>query len=247
MKGYCDIHCHILPGLDDGAADMTVTSNMLVRAYENGITTIFATPHFGKGFGYATPNQITELVEQVQQAAQSIHPSMRILPGEELMFQFRLLEQIDHGEIVSLAGSHYVLVEFSPSLDYVAIRTAIQEMVIRGYWPIIAHIERYPCFYGKVHLVRKLIALGAYIQVNSSSFSKRRFHRGIHFAKKLMDENLIDFVGTDGHDVQRRIPVFDDFIEYACRKNREEEIDRLLIQNPNRIIQDEPIRRGVYT
>lgn len=247
MKGYIDIHCHVLPGLDDGADTMEAAAEMLSRAYACGITTVIATPHFGKGFGYATPAQVRRLTAQVQETAHSIHPSMRVLPGEELMFQFQLLEQIDRGEIVGLAGSHYVLVEFSPNLDYTAIRTAVQEIRARGFRPVIAHMERYPCFYGRLHLVRRLIASGAYIQVNSSSFQRGWFRRDFHFARELLEGQLIDFIGTDGHDVCRRPPVLDDFLAYACRKNRESEAERLLIRNPDRVIRDEPIRTEEYT
>ena len=130
------------------------------------------------------------------------------------------------------------------SRDFVAVRTAIQEITARGYWPIIAHVERYPCFYGKVHLVKQLIAAGAYIQVNSSSFQQKWLRRDIHFVRRLMDEGLIDFVATDGHDMHGRIPVLDDFTAYTRKKNLESEWKRLLIHNPDRIIQDKPIRRG---
>lgn len=242
MKRYVDIHCHILPGMDDGARDLTVVREMLSLAYANGIETIIATPHFGKGFGYVTSEQIAEKVQQVQQIAESISPSMKVFPGEELMFQFQLLEQMERREIVSMAGSRYVLVEFAPGQDYVAIRTAVQELVTMGYWPIVAHIERYPCFYGKIHLVRQLIDMGAYIQVNSSGFKKGWLRRDLYFAKRLFNEKLIDFIGTDGHDSTTRKPVFQDFIEYARHNSMETEVNRLLIRNPEKIICDMPIR-----
>ena len=143
---WIDIHSHILPGVDDGAVDENEALNMLRIAAEDGISHIIATPHFHYKRGNASPEKIIEKAEKLQKIAQEEHIEITIHTGNELYYTQELLEKVKAGEALTLAGSDYALLEFSPETEKRKIQNAVYEFLSDGYYPIIAHMERYDVF-----------------------------------------------------------------------------------------------------
>ncbi|MGN0243392.1 MAG: CpsB/CapC family capsule biosynthesis tyrosine phosphatase [Lachnospiraceae bacterium] len=242
MKGYIDVHCHILPGVDDGARDMEMARMMLLQSYQQGFCHIFLTPHFGKGFPDVTLEGLRQKILQVQEIAGEISPELHIYQGQEFCFSHDIMEGEQKKQIVALGDSRYVLVEFWPEQPYVYIRTAIMELVRAGYWPIVAHVERYACLHRHTEYVKELINLGAYIQVNSASFGCGWFRRPHAFVRQLIAEELVDFVATDAHSAKERRPDITAFVQYMERMGCLKEVDRLLVDNPSCILEQIDIR-----
>ena len=113
MEGFIDMHCHILPGVDDGAKDIKETKEMLRIAYEEGIRCIIATPHHHPKRGKESPKILRRQAKLVREAAHEIDEHFRIYLGTEIFFGQDVPDKLEAGEILSMNNRDYVLVELS--------------------------------------------------------------------------------------------------------------------------------------
>ena len=204
--GYVDIHCHLLPGVDDGSSDMEETLKMLHVAAENGISDMIFTPHYKQGRVGTPRGNIGELLDDVRREAKSEGIDIRLYPGTEIYYNSSLEEKLESGWLSTMNDTDYVLVEFSPMETFPYIKNAMDDLFSLGYRPIMAHVERYRCMLGSVENVRTLHKTGVQIQVNAGSVAGE-FGFGVkHFVKKLLKEQLIDYIGTDAHSIDGRRP-----------------------------------------
>ena len=118
MIGIYDMHSHILPGLDDGARDMEDTMETLQEAVRQKIRGIIATPHFHPGKFLTDSRQVLNVLKQVQEECRKLNLEIRLYPGHECYYYSGLVQALKTGEALPLAGSRYVLVEFSPNCLY---------------------------------------------------------------------------------------------------------------------------------
>ena len=131
--GYIDIHAHIVPDVDDGAKDNCESLEMLKQAYEAGITTVIATPHYSKGFKTYTLEDIKRYCKTLEKHAQEqICPEFKVYTGQEIFYNAKSLETIQSGGVISLADSNYILLEFSPEISYSALLGAENVTFRRG-------------------------------------------------------------------------------------------------------------------
>ena len=119
-----DVHCHILPEIDDGSRDMSETLKMLEIAHDEGITHMIATPHFKGGHHNASPEKVSALINEVQEAADGCKLGIKLYQGNEILFHDELCEGVDSGRISRMNDTDYVLVEFMPSDPYQYIRNS---------------------------------------------------------------------------------------------------------------------------
>ena len=171
MEGFIDMHCHILPGVDDGAKDIKETKEMLRIAYEEGIRCIIATPHHHPKRGKESPKILRRQAKLVREAAHEIDEHFRIYLGTEIFFGQDVPDKLEAGEILSMNNRDYVLVEFSPSDTYAYIRQSLQQMQMAGYEVILAHVERYNCIIKEIELAEQLWEMGIRLQVNADSIT----------------------------------------------------------------------------
>lgn len=153
---YIDMHCHILPGVDDGAKDLAETKKMLEIAYAEGIRCIIATPHHHPHRGKAPAEKLREKAKLVREAAHEIDERFRVYLGTEVYFGQDVADKLKEGKILSMNRREYVLVEFPPSQTYSYIRQGIQQLQFAGYEVILAHVERYHCIAEDVELAEEL-------------------------------------------------------------------------------------------
>ena len=236
-----DIHSHILPGLDDGARDEKQCMEMLKMAAADGITDIIATPHFHYRRGHATPEQICDAAKKAQQLAEEAGLKIRIHTGNELYYTHELLETVKAGEALTMAGSDYVLLEFSPETERRKIKNAVYQFAGEGYYPIIAHMERYQAFQKHPDFVMEILDMGAYYQMNTGSLQGAAGWSVKRFSKKMLDYGMITFLATDTHDMEKRPPVFGKAADWILKKRGEEEASRYFTGNPEMILQNKAI------
>ena len=165
-----DMHTHILPGIDDGSQTIEQTSNMLKTAYDEGIRVIVATPHFGIRNPGITLTKAKEALAEAQKKADEITPGIKLILGSELFYSDGIIDSLERGECPTIGGTSYALVEFSTRDSRDRINQCIQEMLWKGYRPIIAHLERYKCLEGDVDAVREIVNRGVAVQINCRSF-----------------------------------------------------------------------------
>lgn len=238
---FTDIHCHILPGLDDGAENFEEAENMLRTAYIEGIRRIIATPHNYATRKSASAEKIRECVQWMNMYAQECNIPISLYYGNEIYYRSGIADLLENGEILTLAGSCYVLVEFEPGVDFSYLRDGMGELLRYGYFPILAHAERYDCLYEKKTRIQELRNSGIYFQVNASSCLQGIMSEDRKRIKILLNEASIHFIGTDAHSNRTRAPRIKQSASYLYKKLGEEQVQKIFYTNPESIIQNKRI------
>lgn len=231
MEGFIDMHCHILPGVDDGAKDIDEMKAMLNIAYEEGIRCIIATPHHHPRRGKESPEVLRRQAVLLRDAAHEIDEHFRVYLGTEIYFSQDIVEKLKAKRILTMNKRNYVLVEFSPSDTYDYIRQSLQQLQFSGYEVILAHIERYNCITEEPERARELWEMGIQIQVNAGSIIGDSGRKIKKFIKELMEEDLIFCVGTDAHGAKHRAPRMKKAADYVKKKYGEEYMRRIFFSN----------------
>ncbi len=238
---YLDMHCHILPGVDDGSRSMDMSMAMLDFAYEEGIRAIIFTPHYHGGYVETERTVIDETFEELNKHSRKLHPDLKLFIGNEIYYYPSVPEWIEEGRVHTLADSDYVLLEFSTPVEKRELLEAVQNLCSHGYYPVLAHVERYDCLVRDPFYVGELIDNGAYIQVNSRTVTGEGGMKIKHFVKRLLKEEWIHFIGTDAHSMGGRKPEIADCADYIIRKCSEEYAAGILYANAVNIIKNRPL------
>ncbi len=241
LQPTIDIHCHIMPGVDDGSPDMATSLEMLRIADKNGITHLILTPHHKPMHHNVSPEHNVAYRKELQEAAKAEGIKAKLFSGNEIYYSDETMEELIEGKICSLAGSDYVLVEFHPTNPYKAIQNAVSRVQAAGFIPIIAHVERYSDIVSHPVRVSDLIEMGCFIQVNASSVMGKYGFGISHFTRKLLKQQLIHFIASDAHDTGRRAPQLLDCRNYVERKFGEDYAKKLFFTNPANVIRNELI------
>lgn len=216
---YIDIHSHVLPGMDDGSKNMEMTLAMLRVAEEEGIGTIYTTPHCMPGKGHPSLEKVEERIRQVQAAAAEEGMNILLKKGTEYYYIEEMLEWMDEGKIITLGDSNCVLVEFEPYAEEKYIRNAVREILGYGYQPVIAHVERYHnLMERKFTAIQWMREVGALIQVNCASVTGDNGFGTKQNVKSLLKNGLVDFVSTDAHRPEGRAPYIEKCAEILRKK-----------------------------
>jgi protein-tyrosine phosphatase len=229
---YYDIHTHILPQVDDGSSSIEETKEMLNVAVHEGVQTIIATPHYQCGIDQDN-NRIKEIVALVQAEAYKINPNLKILLGNELYYSDSIVEDLKNKKALTLAGTRYILVEFSVYQSYDAIYMGLSNLIQAGYAPILAHVERYESLFKKEERIGELIKLGVYIQMNCSSLLGGIFHRENKYYKKLVKKGFVHFLSSDCHDSKYRTPLMYSMLQ---KQFQDGELANILFENPRMLL-----------
>lgn len=204
-----DIHSHILPGVDDGAQDMEMTGRILSALYDQGVRTVFATPHFSIRSREDKVQRVAKAHEKVTEFANQKFPDMQILLGSEVYMEEGMVERLKEGKVLTLNESPYVLCEFQFGGRYKEMYEYLQQLVRARYKPVIAHVERYTCLQGEWGKLHELREMGVLMQINAESLTGNFFDKRYRYGKTLIGAEVIDFVGSDAHDMEKRAPLMD--------------------------------------
>lgn len=234
LEHYIDMHCHIVPDVDDGAGSIDEMKQMLKIAYDEGIRCIIATPHHHPRRGRTAPEIIRRQAALLQKAAHDIDEHFRIYLGTEIYFGQDVVRKLKEDRILTMNKRNYVLVEFSPSDPYSYIRQGLQQLQMGGYEVILAHVERYSCITDEPELAEELHDMGIYLQVNAGSICGDR--RMKKFIKFLMDEDLLFCVGTDAHNMKSRAPRMKKAADYVKKKYGEDYMRRIFFSNAKEML-----------
>lgn len=238
-----DVHCHILPGLDDGAADIRESQKMLRMAYDQGICSVIATPHYSIQFQNNTPELIRKKCDELQEwATRELDEKFHIYPGQEIFSFHHVVEKLDQGKLLSLAGSSCVLLEFLPSVSFSSLYKTVRELTMTPYRPILAHIERYQEL-RKKEKVEELIETGALMQMNYRPIGGKWYGDTTRWCRKMLLEGNIHFLGTDMHDTEQRYPETEEAMLWMEKNLDEEYINEICWKNAEKFILDVEIDR----
>lgn len=238
MSIIVDMHCHVLPGVDDGAGSMDETVKLLKEAVRQGIQAMIVTPHFHPGRYKVYSDQIRESLRAVEREIIRHNIPIELYAGQECYYFSGLVRELEKGEVLTMAGSQYVLVEFDPEVMYSRIQQAVQDLTFNGYKPIIAHYERYQCLNGKMDRLEQLRHTGAMLQINFDRLVTRDTLFKRNPWRKLFKEGYVDFLGSDTHGMSFRPLHVDEAVDWIETDVRPELARRVLERNIRKILEN---------
>ena len=241
MNQFVDIHCHILPGVDDGSQSPEETKAMLEKAWDEGIQIMVATPHYHKQRGKNDIDLIKKQLLLTRKLAKEVHPKMQICLGMEIYYGEDVQELLKTGKAVSIRKSRYILVEFSPGDDFQYILNAVRKLQMSGHTVIIAHIERYNCLREDISNVEYLREMGAYLQVNAGSITGSYGRSVKKFLREVLKAHFVQLVGTDAHGPEKRSPKMQEAYKEVVKRCGEEYADQIFGQNAKKVLRNEEI------
>ncbi|OCA87896.1 tyrosine protein phosphatase [Bacillus sp. FJAT-27225] len=199
-----DIHCHILPGVDDGAQTSEDAINMANAALKQGISTIIATPHHLNSHEVNPKQAIQEQLESLNRLFQQEKIDIKIVPGQEVRIHGELLKGIETGDIQPLGDSNYILVEFPSSNVPHYTEKLFFDLQLKGYTPIIAHPERNQELIQRPEILYRLVKNGALSQITAASAVGKFGKKIKKFTMELLSSNLTHFLASDAHNTTNR-------------------------------------------
>lgn len=233
---FIDIHNHTLFGVDDGPKHIELAKEMLLDAKKQDALAIILTPHYRRGmFGYPLA-EIEENFQKLKDFSESI--GIQLFLGCEYHVNSEIITNIQSGRCKTLAGSDYVLTEYSHETEYSYIAEQTNCLISCGYIPVIAHVERYKCIQKKPQLCAELSHMGALIQVNADSILGLEGFKTKRLCKKMLSQEWIDIVASDSHDMTARASHMKQCKINLEKRYGEEYADQLFIQNPMRILKN---------
>ena len=194
-----DLHSHLIPGIDDGVKDMEESLRMIRGFAELGFRKLITTPHIMSDFFRNTPEIILGGIEKVRQAVKAANIKMELGAAAEYYVDEMFLSKVHGEELLTIGEKKYVLIEISYVNPPENLKQVIFEMTVRGYIPMLAHPERYPFWYEKFEEFHALKEAGVKFQLNLNSLVGYYGLGAKRAAERMIDENMIEFTGSDLH------------------------------------------------
>lgn len=233
-----DVHHHCLPDVDDGPRGWDEAVALCRMSAEAGIETIIATPHVLRGRWSNTSR--AELQSRLDELQQRIGESPHLLLGSEYFFAHDINEALANGEIVPLAGSRYVLIEFASNNIPPMVEQPLYRMQLDGWIPLIAHPERNLVFQSKPELLMSLIQQGARTQITTASFTRQFGDTARTSALDWLQRGMVHVVATDAHNTTKRPPVVAAARAVVAAAANESIAEALFVGNPRAIVEGRP-------
>ena len=202
-----DIHCHLLPDMDDGPAGWAETLAMARMAVDDGIATIVVTPHQLGAYGRNHADAIRDRTAQLQQLLGDRDIPLRVWPGADVRIEPDMARTLQSGEVLTLADRRrHVLLEL-PHEVYFPLGRLLSQLDALGMTGVLSHPERNLRILGNRHLLPPLVRAGCLLQVTAGSLVGAFGPRVRELAQWLVQQQLAHFVATDAHGAKSRRPL----------------------------------------
>ncbi|QEG36528.1 tyrosine-protein phosphatase [Bythopirellula goksoeyrii] len=242
---FADIHCHLLPGIDDGASDLESSIAMAQMAVADGVHTIVVTPHQLGNFSRNQGDDIRQETILLQRVFAERRIPLEILPGADVRIEDGMIEKLLSGEVLSL-GDHrrHVLLELPHEL-YFPLEKVLQSLEREGMTGILSHPERNQGILRDPSLLEPLVDQGCLMQVTAGSLMGTFGSRSQELAEWMLEHGLVHFVATDAHGVKARRPLMSRAYDRIVELVGEAVAGDLCTINPELVACGKPIEGGV--
>ncbi|HKU23065.1 MAG TPA: CpsB/CapC family capsule biosynthesis tyrosine phosphatase [Terriglobales bacterium] len=234
-----DIHCHIIPEVDDGASSWDMAVEMCEMAVHDGIEHIVATPHADFKFPYHRE----ELAARLDRLQQLTGGAPRLTLGCDFHLSYDNLEDaFAHPGRYTIGETGYLLVEFSDYSIPQQITGALLRLIEMGITPVITHPERNPLLQHNLDRLLEWVDDGCLVQVTANSLTGFWGEQARRSARSLLEQQLVHVLATDAHDLRRRVPILSAARDAVALWHGEERARTLVVDNPRAIVSGEKIR-----
>ena len=238
-----DLHCHLLPGVDDGAPDLATSLAMARIAAADGIKVIACTPHIYPGMYDNNGPAIRQAVAELQLRLEEAGISLRLTLGADTHIAPDLVASLRAGRAPTLHDSRYFLLEPPHHVAPPRLGEIVFNLLAAGYVPVITHPERLSWIEDYYGIFVELAGKGAWLQVTSGSLTGRFGPTAQYWGERLLDEGWVHILATDSHGVKRRPPLLAEGQRAAERWVGKEEAVHLVWTRPKGILDNiEPDR-----
>lgn len=224
-----EVHCHIMPGVDHGATDVQNGLELMRAEMDMGITNLIFTPHVTKSTFENTPDTILPAFDTFKKAITENGINAKVSVSAEYRLDELSLEQIKSNQYIAMPKEH-ILLENAYQQERIDLDQILFDIQIKNLTPIMAHPERFP-YYGQTkERFTQLHNAGALFQVNLMSFTGYFGRTAKHSAEWLLEHDLIDFLGSDVHNMEH-IEVIREFIKSKNYKKIESKLKGRLLND----------------
>lgn len=228
-----DIHCHPLPGIDDGAKSVEIAIGMCQLAAADGVTHIVATPHNNYSYAF-DPGLNRQVLTELQQA---IGEKPKLLLGCDFHLSYDNIQVcIQNSRDFTINQTAYLLVELPEQFIPDHLSRVYYDIQVAGIKPIITHPERNPLLQQKPDLLEHWVSIGCLVQVTAQSYTGGFGTRPRRFAERLLDAGMIHFFASDAHDIKRRPPLLSRCYRKVENEKGKDIAELLLQDNPEAVI-----------
>lgn len=256
---FVDIHCHLIPDIDDGSCSLFETIEMLRMAHDKGTRAMVATPHaFLPPFINDDPLRVHDayaaMIRRLNRLGgngeHDFLQEMALYLGAENCVSPEFLRALKERAVFTLNGGKYILLEFPPYLAFETAEIAVARVLESGLVPVLAHVERYDFFERQPARLGVLREQGCVTQINASSIvgtngfgnsngrkrDKKKSRNGSSYSLTLVELGLIDIIASDSHDVHERPPDLDAAYRVLAERFPEKAVRNWMWENPARIL-----------
>jgi protein-tyrosine phosphatase len=233
-----DLHCHLLPGIDDGASDLGVALAMARMAVADGIRTVACTPHIYPGLYENDAAGIRTAIAQLQAALDEEGIPLRLVEGADVHLDTNLAGAVRGGRVPTIAGSRYLLLEPPHHVAPPGFEQQVFALMAEGLVPVITHPERLSWVEDHYDLFVRLAERGAWMQVTAGALTGRHGRRPRFWAERFVAEGRAHILATDAHDVRRRPPLLAEARDASVPLVGAVEAEHMVCTRPAGIIAD---------
>jgi len=231
-EGFVDIHCHLVPRIDDGAQSWEQSLLMAAMAVADGIQTIVVTPHQLGNFAHNSGRVIRTRTGELQQFLENHGVALRVLPGADVRIEPGMIEKLASGEVLTLADRRkHVLLELPHEL-YFPLEEVLEGLRRAGMVGILSHPERNQGLLKQPRLLPPLVDRGCLMQVTCGSLLGTFGPQSQQLSEWMLEQGLVHFLATDAHGHNARRPLMKHAFERAKRLVGEEVAVDLCCRNP---------------
>jgi protein-tyrosine phosphatase len=233
-----DLHCHILPAIDDGSDSLDTSLEMARMAVADGIKVMACTPHIYPGLYENDAPGIRRAIGALQQALDAASIPLKLTIGADVHLAPDLAARIRAGEVPTLNDTRYLLLEPPHHVAPPRFEESVFELIAGGWVPVITHPERLTWVEQHYEAFRRLVDAGAWMQITSGSLTGRFGKHAQRMAERMLDDGLVYTLATDSHGARRRPPLLAEGRDAAALRVGDEEARHLVQTRPLGILQN---------
>ena len=237
-EGMVDLHCHILPGIDDGAPDRETAVAMARCAVADGIEVTACTPHIYPGMYENTRGGIQAAIEAFREVLAEEGIELQLVIGADTHLTPDLVSDIRGGRVPTLNGTRYLLLEPPHHSVPPRFEESVFNLRTAGIIPVITHPERLSWIETHYPVFQRLVRGGAWMQITSGSLTGRFSRRARYWGERMLDEGMVHILATDSHHIDRRPPLLAEGRDAAARRVGDEEAWHMVSTRPRGILND---------